>query len=143
MLTRDYDGMRAYRQSKLAQIMFTFDLAHELDGSGVTVNALHPATFMATKMVTEFGAPLTTVAQGADAIMKLAVSPELEGRSGLFFNSQNEAKANEQAYDADGAGATQDAEPRAGGLGAVSGGALRHCGRDRRRISQPHGRTSG
>jgi NAD(P)-dependent dehydrogenase (short-subunit alcohol dehydrogenase family) len=101
MLTRDYDGMRAYRQSKLAQIMFTFDLARELDGSGVTVNALHPATFMATKMVREFGEPLTTVAQGADAIMKLAVSPELEGRSGLFFNSQNEAKANEQAYDAD------------------------------------------
>lgn len=101
MLTHDYNGMRAYRQSKLAQIMFTFDLARELEGSGVTVNALHPATFMATKMVREFGEPLTTVAQGADAIMKLAVSDELEGRSGLFFNSQNEAKANAQAYDAD------------------------------------------
>jgi NAD(P)-dependent dehydrogenase (short-subunit alcohol dehydrogenase family) len=100
MLTHDYNGMRAYRQSKLAQIMFTFDLARELDGSGVTVNALHPATFMATKMVTEFGAPLTTVAQGADAIMKLAASDEFEGRSGLFFNSQNEAKADAQAYDA-------------------------------------------
>jgi NAD(P)-dependent dehydrogenase (short-subunit alcohol dehydrogenase family) len=101
MLTHAYDGMRAYRQSKLAQIMFTFDLARELEGSGVTVNALHPATFMATKMVREFGEPLTTVEQGADAIMKLAASPDLEGRSGLFFNSQNEAKANEQAYDAD------------------------------------------
>jgi NAD(P)-dependent dehydrogenase (short-subunit alcohol dehydrogenase family) len=101
MLTHGYNGMRAYRQSKLAQIMFTFDLARELEGSGVTVNALHPATFMATKMVREFGAPLTTVAQGADAIMQLAASPALEGRSGLFFNSLNEATANEQAYDAE------------------------------------------
>jgi NAD(P)-dependent dehydrogenase (short-subunit alcohol dehydrogenase family) len=100
MLTKDYNGLRAYRQSKLAQIMFTIDLAHELAGSGITVNTLHPATFMNTKMVREFGTPLTTVEQGADAIMKLAVSPELEGKSGLYFNGQQEAKANEQAYDA-------------------------------------------
>ncbi len=44
MLTNGYSGMRAYRQSKLAQIMFTIDLAREPDGTGVTVNALHPAT---------------------------------------------------------------------------------------------------
>jgi len=100
MLTRDYSGMRAYRQSKLAQILFTIDLASALAGSGVTVNALHPATFMDTKMVREFGKPLSTVKEGADAILKLAVSPELEGRSGLYFNGQQEAKADAQAYDA-------------------------------------------
>jgi NAD(P)-dependent dehydrogenase (short-subunit alcohol dehydrogenase family) len=100
MLTKDYSGLRAYRQSKLAQVMFTIDLAHELAAAGVAVNALHPATFMDTKMVREFGTPMTTVAQGADAIMKLAISPELEGRSGLFFNGQDESEANEQAYDA-------------------------------------------
>ena len=50
MLTKDYDGMRAYRQSKLAQIMNTFDLAEELEAAGVTVTALHPATFMPTKL---------------------------------------------------------------------------------------------
>ena len=49
MLTKGYSGMRAYRQSKLAQIMFTIDLAGELEGTGVTVNALHPATFMNTR----------------------------------------------------------------------------------------------
>ena len=55
MLTRGYDGGRAYAQSKLAQVMFTFDLAHELEGSGVTVNCLHPATYMDTTMVREGG----------------------------------------------------------------------------------------
>jgi len=100
MLHHDYSGMRAYRQSKLAQILFTIDLAAELSGSGVTVNALHPATFMNTAMVRQFGTPTSTVEEGADAILKLAVSPELEGRSGLYFNGQSEAQANAQAYDA-------------------------------------------
>ena len=100
MLTKDYSGMRAYRQSKLAQILFTVDLAAALEGTGVTVNALHPATFMDTKMVREFGTPMSTVAEGAEAILKLAIAPELEGRSGLYFNGKEEARANEQAYDA-------------------------------------------
>jgi NAD(P)-dependent dehydrogenase (short-subunit alcohol dehydrogenase family) len=51
MLENGYDGARAYRQSKLAQIMHAFDLAAQLEGTGVTATALHPATFMATKMV--------------------------------------------------------------------------------------------
>jgi len=55
MITRNYNGSRAYAQSKLAQIMFTVDLAEELKGSGVTVTALHPATFMDTPMVTGAG----------------------------------------------------------------------------------------
>src|SRR5580704_3166087 len=51
MLTRGYSGSRAYAQSKLSQIMFTIDLASELKGTGVTVNSLHPATYMNTTMV--------------------------------------------------------------------------------------------
>ena len=48
MLENDYDGLRAYRQSKLAQVMFTFDLAEDLKESGITVNCLHPASLMPT-----------------------------------------------------------------------------------------------
>ena len=91
MLTRGYDGGRAYAQSKLAQVMFTVDLAHELEGSGVTVNCLHPATYMDTTMVREGGiSPISTVDEGAAAILNLVRSPALEGRSGLYFDRQRE-----------------------------------------------------
>jgi NAD(P)-dependent dehydrogenase (short-subunit alcohol dehydrogenase family) len=100
MLTRGYDGAQAYMQSKLAQVMFTIDLAQELTGSGITVNCLHPATYMATTMVREAGvSPISTVEEGADAILNLAVSPALEGRTGLYFNRKQETHANAQAYD--------------------------------------------
>jgi NAD(P)-dependent dehydrogenase (short-subunit alcohol dehydrogenase family) len=102
MLTQNYSGLRAYRQSKLAQIMFTIDLAHELEDAAVTVNALHPATFMNTTMVLQFGGkPMSSVEEGADAILKLAVSPEVQGQSGLYLNGQREARADAQVYDAE------------------------------------------
>ena len=101
MLTRGYSGTRAYCQSKLAQIMFTVDFACELHGTGVTVNALHPATYMDTTMVRRAGiTPASSVEQGAEAILNLATSPGLEGRSGLYFNGLREARADGQAYDA-------------------------------------------
>jgi NAD(P)-dependent dehydrogenase (short-subunit alcohol dehydrogenase family) len=100
MLKRAYDGMRAYTQSKLAQIIFTFELAQRLRGTGVTVNALHPATLMDTKMVFEtFGRASSTVQEGAEATVRLAVSPELEGITGRYFDGTHEARANRQAYD--------------------------------------------
>jgi NAD(P)-dependent dehydrogenase (short-subunit alcohol dehydrogenase family) len=100
MLTRGYSGGRAYRQSKLAQIMFTFDLAHQLSGAGVTVNCLHPATFMNTTMVRLSGtSPISTVEEGAEAILQLAVGPKLEGKTGLYFNGLAPSQANPQAYD--------------------------------------------
>jgi NAD(P)-dependent dehydrogenase (short-subunit alcohol dehydrogenase family) len=101
MLTRDYSGTRAYAQSKLAQIMFTIDLASELKESGVTVNSLHPATYMNTTMVREGGiSPISTVEQGGAAILHLAAGDDVAGKSGLFFNGMREAQANPQAYDA-------------------------------------------
>jgi NAD(P)-dependent dehydrogenase (short-subunit alcohol dehydrogenase family) len=100
MLTRGYSGTRAYCQSKLAQIMFTFDLACELDGSGLTVNCLHPASYMATSMVREAGiTPWSSVEEGGESILNLALSPALGKRSGLYFNGLREAPAEAQAYD--------------------------------------------
>jgi NAD(P)-dependent dehydrogenase (short-subunit alcohol dehydrogenase family) len=102
MLTRHYSGGGAYRQSKLAQILFTIDLAHELEGSGVIANALHPSTYMNTTMVRQSGTtPISTVEDGAAAILQLAVSPVLDGKSGLYFNVLREARADSQAYDAE------------------------------------------
>jgi NAD(P)-dependent dehydrogenase (short-subunit alcohol dehydrogenase family) len=100
MLERRYDGMRAYTQSKLAQIMFTFELARHLSGSGVSVNALHPASLMDTKMVSEtFGYTMSTVHEGAVATVHLAASPDVEGVTGRYFDGHYEARANRQAYD--------------------------------------------
>jgi NAD(P)-dependent dehydrogenase (short-subunit alcohol dehydrogenase family) len=100
MLTKGYTGTRAYAQSKLAQIMFTIDLAAEIDGSGVTVNALHPATYMNTTMVREGGiTPISTVEQGGEAILHLADGDDMAGKTGMFFNGMQPSKANPQAYD--------------------------------------------
>ena len=101
MITRGYNGSRAYAQSKLSQIMFTIDLAGELKGSGVTANSLHPATYMNTTMVRAGGiTPISTVEQGGAAILHLATGDDVAGKSGLFFDGLQEAKANPQAYDA-------------------------------------------
>ncbi|TPN78415.1 SDR family oxidoreductase [Mesorhizobium sp. CU2] len=100
MLTSGYSGVRAYCQSKLAQILFTIDLAEQIEGSGVTVNALHPASYMDTTMVRQAGVtPWSSIETGADAILNLAASPVLEGRSGLYFDGQRESRADAQAYD--------------------------------------------
>ncbi|HEY1885922.1 MAG TPA: SDR family oxidoreductase, partial [Roseiarcus sp.] len=100
MLTRGYSGVRAYCQSKLAQIMFTFDLAKELAGYNIAVNCLHPATYMDTTMVRLSGVqPISTVEQGGAAILRLVDSAALAGRSGLYFSGMQESRANPQAYD--------------------------------------------
>lgn len=102
MLERRYDAIRAYGQSKLAQIMFTFELAERLrpDDAVVTVNALHPATLMNTKMVYEsFGYTMSTVEDGVEATLRLAISPELEGVTGRYFDRLREGRPNRQAED--------------------------------------------
>jgi NAD(P)-dependent dehydrogenase (short-subunit alcohol dehydrogenase family) len=94
MITRGYSGDRAYCQSKLAQIMHAFDLAE----AGVTANALHPATFMPTKMVVDAGIePLSSLEQGLAATLALVRRTDVSGR---YFNGLSEARADAQAYDA-------------------------------------------
>jgi NAD(P)-dependent dehydrogenase (short-subunit alcohol dehydrogenase family) len=98
MLAQRYSGGRGYAQSKLAQIFLTFDLAKTLEGSGVTVNALHPATMMNTTMVAKSGMPArSTVDEGASAVVHLVTAKDVG--SGKYFNGMREARANQQAYD--------------------------------------------
>ncbi|MFY9929907.1 MAG: SDR family NAD(P)-dependent oxidoreductase [Streptosporangiaceae bacterium] len=95
-----YSGVDAYRRSKLALAAFTFDLAGELAAAQVTVNCLHPATFMNTAMV-ELGGitPVSTVEQGGEATMRLITDPALDGVTGQFFDGLRTARALPLAYD--------------------------------------------
>ena len=100
MLERGYDAMRAYSQSKLAQIMFTFELAEREGDAGITVNALHPASLMDTKMVNEaFGYSMSTVEEGSEAVVRLALSSEVGDTTGAYFDGTSEARADRQAYE--------------------------------------------
>lgn len=100
MLERGFSPSRAYAQSKLAQILFTLDIAEAFAADGITVNSLHPATLMDTTMVRLAGmAPRATVEEGVEAVMQLAVSPAYAERGGLYLEGLEEARAHPQAYD--------------------------------------------
>jgi len=100
MLTHGYSGVTAYRKSKLAMIIWTFDLAERLAGTSVTVNALHPASLMPTKMVLEAGwQTMSSVEEGLKATLRLVIDPALENVTGEYFDGLSLAKANAQAYD--------------------------------------------
>ena len=100
MLERGYSGSRAYAQSKLAQVLFTVDLEEVLRYRGLTVVSLHPATLLATDMVREAGiAPRATVDEGADAVMRLVTSDDVE--SGRYYNGLQVGRPNAQAQDAE------------------------------------------
>jgi NAD(P)-dependent dehydrogenase (short-subunit alcohol dehydrogenase family) len=102
MLERSYDGSLAYARSKLAQVMFTFDEAERLRERGVTVNALHPSTFMPTKMVIHArGSGVDSLEAGVAATVRLISEPELEGVTGRYYDRTAEARADPQAYDAE------------------------------------------
>lgn len=99
MIANRFSGGRAYGQSKLAQVMFTIDLAAELEGKRVTVNALHPATMMPTGMVLRGGyTPRSTIDDGARAVMHLVQDADVG--TGQFFNGLNPGRAHAQASDA-------------------------------------------
>lgn len=101
MLESSYSGVQAYCQSKLAQVMFTLDLAEELDGAGVTVNCLHPGTYMPTKMVLAAGVtPATPLEAGVEAVRHLVDGADVAAVTGRYFNGLLEARAHPQAYDA-------------------------------------------
>jgi NAD(P)-dependent dehydrogenase (short-subunit alcohol dehydrogenase family) len=100
MMDRGYDAGRAYCQAKLAQINQTMEMAGRLDGD-VAVTALHPSTFMPTKILGPGMDPRSTVQEGIDATVRLVADPELDGVTGVYFNVQEAARAMDQAYDPD------------------------------------------
>jgi NAD(P)-dependent dehydrogenase (short-subunit alcohol dehydrogenase family) len=100
MLTRRYDGIRAYSQSKLAQVMHAIELSERVPAEAVTANSLHPGTYMPTKIVLEeIGRSVDTLEFGVENVTRLATAPELEGVSGRFVDRDRESAADPQAYD--------------------------------------------
>lgn len=96
-LTRGYSGVSAYCRSKFALAAHTFALGEELAGSGVSVNVLHPATYMDTAMVREAGvSPWSSVADGARGVLALATT---ELGTGGYFDGTSPSRAHEEAYD--------------------------------------------
>jgi NAD(P)-dependent dehydrogenase (short-subunit alcohol dehydrogenase family) len=99
MLERSYSGIQAYCQSKLAQIMMTFDLAGGGGGQpSVVTTALHPSTYMPTKIV---HSPASSVADGVRATSRLIWELPPEEVDGQYFNVERPARAHAQAYDLD------------------------------------------
>jgi len=104
-----YGGSKAYGQSKLANVLFTYELARKLEGTGITVNCLHPGGVNTnffnhlkglTGIVTRLNRPLMrSPEKGAETVIWLATSPEVEGVSGKYFFDCHEIKSSKESYD--------------------------------------------
>jgi NAD(P)-dependent dehydrogenase (short-subunit alcohol dehydrogenase family) len=100
MLQHGYSGTRAYCQSKLAQIASGFELAGRVPAAEATVNSLHPATYMPTKMVLEeIGYHIDSIEEGVAATHRLVTDHALAATTGRFFDRTRETRAHAQAYD--------------------------------------------
>ncbi len=108
MMENKYRSFAAYGQSKLANVLFTYELARRLEGSGVTTNTLHPGG-----VATQFGSGqgfmgwimkllrpfLLSPEQGAETQIYLASSPEVEGVTGKYFDKKKPVKSSKESYD--------------------------------------------
>ena len=97
MLQKSYSGIQAYCQAKLAQISLTMEMASKLKDKGVTVNALHPATYLPTKIVSN---PVSKMEVGVESVCMLAIAEEMTDVTGKYFFQTRDQKAAAQAYDA-------------------------------------------
>jgi NAD(P)-dependent dehydrogenase (short-subunit alcohol dehydrogenase family) len=108
-LQNSYGGWKAYSQSKLANVLFTYELARRLEGTGVTANCMHPGVVgtslfnsvggMLGKIVRLFTPFMRTPEKGADTIIWLASSPDVEGVTGKYFTDRKEQATNPESYD--------------------------------------------
>ncbi|HZF38496.1 MAG TPA: SDR family oxidoreductase [Blastocatellia bacterium] len=108
-LEKAYSGWKAYGQSKLANVLFTYELARRLVGTDVTANCMHPGVVgtnlfnsvggLAGKVVRLFTSFMRTPEKGADTIIWLASSPEVEGITGKYFVDRKEQATNPESYD--------------------------------------------
>jgi NAD(P)-dependent dehydrogenase (short-subunit alcohol dehydrogenase family) len=106
---RHYGGLRAYSQSKLANVVFTYELARRLDGTGVTANCMHPGSVRTgfgrnNGGLLGFGVRLAgpfmrSPEQGADTVVWLASSPAVEGMTGRYFADRKERRTRDESYD--------------------------------------------
>ena len=104
-----YRAFKAYGQSKLANILFTYELARRLEGTGVTANALHPGVIGsgfgqtypgALSVLVKIARPfLLTPEEGAATSVYLASSPEVEGMTGQYFSKCRPVRSNAVSYD--------------------------------------------
>jgi retinol dehydrogenase-14 len=105
-----YKGAKAYSQSKLANVLFTYELARRLEGTGVSANCLHPGAGVRTNfgsgvsgvfgvMVRALGPLMISPEKGAETSVYLASSPEVKGVSGRYFVKKAEARSSEMSYD--------------------------------------------
>jgi NAD(P)-dependent dehydrogenase (short-subunit alcohol dehydrogenase family) len=107
---KKYSGYHAYSQSKLANVLFTHELAKRLEGTGVTVNCLHPGVVRTgfgkdvtglMSILVRIGSPfMMSPEKSARAAIYLATSPELEGVTGKHFSRGKEEKSSTESYDA-------------------------------------------
>ncbi len=108
---RNYSGQRAYSQSKLANVMFTYELARRLEGTGVTATALHPGVVRTSFGAEDQAAYLAVIigvarlfmkapAQGASTPIYLASSPEVEGITGRYYADRKPKTSSKASYDA-------------------------------------------
>ena len=107
---RSYSGQRAYNQSKLANVLFTYELARRLEGSGVTANVLHPGVVRTAfgqedsrgwmRLMLPVVRPfMKTPERGAETSIYLASSPEVEGVSGRYFANSKPKTSSRASYD--------------------------------------------
>jgi retinol dehydrogenase-14 len=110
-LARRYNGLLAYANSKLANVLFTYELAKRLAGTGVTVNAVHPGGVstgiwrearrgLLRPLTAVFVRTLKSAARGAEPVVRLAAAPELEGVTGRYFDRMKEAASSARSHDA-------------------------------------------